>query len=188
VLGILRAGGETTLRRLSEEAGVGTADVTRLAQLLDREGLARMAGRRVRLLRRDVDAADVPLDAEERRRAYERSRLEMMRGYAETDACRHRYVVNYFGQEPAGGQCAMCDNDARAGRGAAPEPGLAAGEAAVRFALGDRVRHAKWGPGVVQGVADGRVTVLFEEVGYRTLAASVVAERDVLERLPSGSG
>ena len=44
------------------------------------------------------------------------------------------------------------------------------------------------GAGVVQGVADGRVTVLFEEAGYRTLAASLVAVGGLLERVAPGAG
>ena len=32
----------------------------------------------------------------------------------------------------------------------------------------------------MHGYDDGRVTVLFDEVGYRTLALELVAERDLL--------
>ncbi|MBV9193023.1 MAG: DUF3553 domain-containing protein [Solirubrobacterales bacterium] len=43
--------------------------------------------------------------------------------------------------------------------------------------------HAKWGAGTVGQVEDGQVTVVFDTVGYRTLDASLVAERGLLERL-----
>lgn len=51
------------------------------------------------------------------------------------------------------------------------------------LSLGDRVTHAKWGAGTVGQVEDGQVTVVFDTVGYRTLDASLVAERGLLERL-----
>jgi ATP-dependent DNA helicase RecQ len=41
---------------------------------------------------------------------------------------------------------------------------------ATRFPLNARVRHREWGPGVVMRPEADRVTVLFEQVGYRTLA------------------
>ncbi|MDX6646639.1 MAG: ATP-dependent helicase RecQ [Miltoncostaeaceae bacterium] len=184
VRAVLRSRGELTLRQLAEESGVGRGDVARLAELLGQEGLARMARGRIRLLAGDFEPDAVPLEAEERRRAYERSRLEMMRGYAESDGCRHRYILNYFGEEPEGGRCRMCDNDVRVGGEGMEEPlPEGNGAAAVGLRVGDRVRHASWGPGVVQRVAEGRLTVLFEEVGYKTLAASLAFERGILDRL-----
>jgi ATP-dependent DNA helicase RecQ len=118
----------------------------------------------------------VPLDDEERRRAYERSRLEMMRAYADLDECRRRFILNYFGEEPPDERCPMCDNDVREG-GRRDEP---AEDETAGLAVGERVRHDSWGDGVVQRVADGKITVLFDDVGYRTLAADVVLERGVL--------
>ena len=57
-------------------------------------------------------------DSEERRE-WERSRVEMMRGYAEHDHCRRAFVLSYFG-EPAPDPCGNCDN-CEAGRGRADE-------------------------------------------------------------------
>jgi ATP-dependent DNA helicase RecQ len=48
------------------------------------------------------------------------------------------------------------------------------------FEVGARVEHAEWGAGVVHGIDDGRVTVLFDAVGYRTLALELVEGRDLL--------
>ena len=52
----------------------------------------------------------------------------------------------------------------------------------VPFAVGARVAHAEWGEGVVQRYERRRVIVLFDEVGYKTLALDVVLERGLLGR------
>ena len=55
----------------------------------------------------------------------------------------------------------------------------AAGRRAVRRRR--RVAHERWGEGVVQRYDDDAVVVLFDEVGYKTLALDVVRERGLLE-------
>jgi ATP-dependent DNA helicase RecQ len=50
----------------------------------------------------------------------------------------------------------------------------------VPFTVGGRVAHAQWGEGVVQRYDDDAVVVLFDEVGYKTLALDVVRERELL--------
>ena len=47
---------------------------------------------------------------------------------------------------------------------------------------GDRVRHPEFGHGTVTDVEDDRVTVLFEDVGYRALSRGLVEERGLLEK------
>jgi ATP-dependent DNA helicase RecQ len=95
-----------------------------------------------------------------------------MRGYAEADGCRRAYVLSYFG-EPFSPPCGNCDN-CLSGR-AEPPP------ADVPFAVGSRVAHERWGEGVVQRYDDDAVVVLFDEVGYKTLALELVRERGLLE-------
>jgi ATP-dependent DNA helicase RecQ len=63
----------------------------------------------------------------------------------------------------------------------APDGRAEAGEGAAAFPAGTRVRHPRFGAGVVQGSGDDRLTVLFDEAGYRTLAAELVAEEGILE-------
>ncbi|MEA2322063.1 MAG: ATP-dependent helicase RecQ [Solirubrobacteraceae bacterium] len=122
------------------------------------------------------DAVDEAFETEEGRREFERSRLEMMRAYAETGGCRREFVLSYFG-EPFQGPCGTCDN-CREGR-------VHAGGNGGPFALGARVAHPEWGEGVVQRYDEDRaVVVLFEDVGYKTLALDVVLERGLLE--PAG--
>jgi ATP-dependent DNA helicase RecQ len=45
----------------------------------------------------------------------------------------------------------------------------------------DAVRHPEWGEGVVMSTENDRVTVLFAEHGYKTLALDVVREQDLLQ-------
>src|SRR5919205_4259769 len=61
------------------------------------------------------DAVQEALDDEEDRRELERSRLEMMRAFAETDGCRREFVLSYFGEPFDGVPCGHCDN-CRAGK------------------------------------------------------------------------
>ena len=119
------------------------------------------------------DAVRAAAEAEEKRRSFDRSRVDMMRGYAETDGCRRAYVLSYFG-EPFSPPCGNCDN-CLAGRGVA-QPA-----ADLPFAVGERVAHGQWGEGVVQRYDDGAIVVLFDEAGYKTLALDVVRERGLLE-------
>ena len=53
--------------------------------------------------------------------------------------------------------------------------------------VGARVRHDEWGEGTVQQAADGKVVVVFDRVGYKTLAEEVVARGDLLEPAEPGA-
>ena len=118
------------------------------------------------------EAIAAAAEAEEKRRSFERSRVDMMRGYAETDGCRRAFVLAHFG-EPFEPPCGNCDNCVE-GRteDAMPDD--------VPFEVGSRVAHGQWGEGVVHRYDDDAVVVLFDEVGYKTLALEVVTERDLL--------
>jgi ATP-dependent DNA helicase RecQ len=118
------------------------------------------------------DAIEAAAAAEERRRSFDRSRVDMMRSYAETDGCRREFVLSYFG-EPFEPPCGNCDN-CLAGH-ASPEP-----PAGMPFAVGSRVAHGDWGEGVVQRCDGAAIVVLFDEVGYKTLALEVALERSLL--------
>ncbi len=114
------------------------------------------------------------LDASEaetgRQQEVERSRLVMMRRYAEHTGCRRSFLLSYFGQDYRG-PCGNCDNDP-----AHAEP--ARGE--VPFAVGARVLSERWGEGTVQRYDGDQVTVLFDEHGYRELFVPLVLERGLL--------
>ena len=104
----------------------------------------------------------------------ERTRLTMMRRYAEHTGCRRSFLLTYFGQDYPG-PCGNCDNDF-----AHPEP--APGD--VPFAVGARVTSERWGQGTVQRYDGDHVTVLFDEHGYRELYVPVVLERGLLRPAP----
>ena len=100
----------------------------------------------------------------------ERTRLTMMRHYAEHDGCRRSFLLSYFGQDYPG-PCGNCDNDRENPEEAQAPP------TDVPFAVGARVLSEKWGEGTVQRYDGDQVTVLFDEHGYRELFVPVVLER-----------
>ncbi|HEX2316406.1 MAG TPA: RecQ family ATP-dependent DNA helicase [Thermomonospora sp.] len=170
-------GHDGPLRRaaLRDAVAVSPARLTRAVNLLARVGAVEVLGRG------DVRyAADGPaperavteaVELDEARRGVERSRLEMMRAYAEHTGCRRRFLLEYFG-EPYEQACGYCDND-RDGTEPEEDPGDGP------FPLHAKVVHAEWGEGVVMRRDPDRVTVLFDEAGYRVLSLEAV-ERDGL--------
>jgi ATP-dependent DNA helicase RecQ len=109
----------------------------------------------------------------EREDEVERSRLEMMRRYAEHTGCRRSFLLSYFGQDYRG-PCGNCDNDRRA---PTEKP------FAEPFAVGERVASDRWGEGTVQRYDGDQLTVLFDDHGYRDLLVPLVVERRLLRRV-----
>ena len=107
------------------------------------------------------------------REEFDRSRIEMIRGYAEVRDCRREYLLNYFGEE-FDAPCGYCDNC---------EAGVVVeeDEEAEPFPINSRVAHDKWGEGLVQRYEGDKMVVLFEEVGYKTLGVDLVTEGDLLK-------
>jgi ATP-dependent DNA helicase RecQ len=154
---------------VAERSGLGRRRVGRILNLLE--------------LAEETRADEAPeaaiVEIAEGHRSLERSRVEMMRAYAETDRCRAEFLIGYFG-ESAESRCEVCDNCLA---GIAPDP-VRSDEGP--FPVQSRVRHDEFGPGVVTDVEDDRLTVLFDDVGYRTLSLELVEEHGLLA--PAGEG
>jgi ATP-dependent DNA helicase RecQ len=120
-----------------------------------------------------AEVSEVATRAQEHRGEFERSRIEMMRGYAEVHDCRREYLLNYFGEE-FDEPCGHCDNC---------EAGVVVEEDEDQepFPMSSRVTHKKWGLGSVQRYEGDKMVVLFDEFGYKTLDVELVLERGLLE-------
>jgi ATP-dependent DNA helicase RecQ len=163
-----------TALQLASELEVSRVRVTRALNLFQQSGAVTSNRRGLRWRgHTDVEqavAAAVEVAAQHRR--VELTRVEMMRGYAETIGCRRQFLMSYFGSalpQP----CGACDTCAA---GTASE--LPTGE--TGFKVQSRVRHAEWGDGIVMREEDDRLTVLFDQEGYRTLSLRAVRDNNLL--------
>ncbi|KAB8315961.1 ATP-dependent DNA helicase RecQ [Tolypothrix campylonemoides VB511288] len=113
----------------------------------------------------EESAASSAALAEERREQFVRSRLEMMRNYAELQDCRRQYLLNYFG-EPIQNKCGFCDNC---------QAGVTVEQTAFQpFPINSNVIHTKFGKGRVMRYEGDKVVILFDKVGYKTFAVELV--------------
>jgi ATP-dependent DNA helicase RecQ len=120
------------------------------------------------------EAAEQATAAAARYKQFSRSRIAMMQGYAEVHDCRREYLLNYFGEE-LDDPCGYCDN-CEAGITVAED------EAHEPFPINSRVRHKTYGEGLVQRYEGDKMVVLFDDVGYKTLAVALVTENGLLEQ------
>jgi ATP-dependent DNA helicase RecQ len=168
-------------RDLAEVTGASAARRTHSINLLEQAGAVETTpDGALRYVDRDMDpeqAVQAAVEVAEAHQRLTRSRVEMMRGYADTTGCRRQYLLGYFGEQLPGpcGNCDTCD----AGTAEHHEPGT------EEFPLNSSVCHAEWGQGIVMSIEADRLTVLFEDVGYKTLSISSVREHDLLAPCPS---
>ncbi|WP_205699069.1 ATP-dependent DNA helicase RecQ [Conexibacter sp. SYSU D00693] len=160
---------------LREELDVSRSKLATVVHRLEDAGVAevRPDGEVQAVRGADLDEGlEEAAQAEEDRETFDRSRVEMMRGYAEHDGCRRAFLLGYFGEDydPPCDACDVCD----AGGGAEEASSSA-------WSTGDRVEHPEWGAGTVQQAADGKLTVVFDRVGYKTLMEEVVTRNDLLD-------
>jgi ATP-dependent DNA helicase RecQ len=162
---LLASGSDVGMRRGATAGLVRLVDVG--AAVWDAGGEVRWTGAL------SVAAAVAASEAETgRENEVERSRLAMMRRYAEHTGCRRSFLLSYFGQSYAG-PCGNCDND----RTVSTET-----PADKPFAVGERVESERWGKGTVQRYDGDQLTVLFDDHGYRDLLVPLVVERGLLRR------
>ena len=177
---LAKADGPTTTNSVAAALDVAPRRATHLINLLVEGGTVRVGRRGAAVAEASVrpsEAAALAAEASERRERIEQSRLEVMRRYAETRDCRRRTLLRYFGEdlEQPCGHCDTC----RAGTAQDTVPS----EAATPFPPGSEVEHTEWGRGAVSAVEGDRLTVFFEEQGYKTLALDTVIENDLLSRV-----
>jgi ATP-dependent DNA helicase RecQ len=130
-----------------------------------------------------AEAVEAATAADDAREAFAESRLAMVRAYAEHDSCRRQLLLSYFGEAAPDfcGRCDFCERLVAAGkapRGEVDRPAAAGDDDGLSPGL--RVRHPAWGEGDVQRVDGEQVVVLFDTVGYKTLAREIVRERGLL--------
>ncbi len=169
------AAGPLEVAEISDEIDLSKTKVTVAVSRLEEVGAVDVlpTGEVVATVDEDLaDAAEEAAEAQENLRKFARSRIEMMRGYADMCDCRREYILNYFGEDYAP-PCGNCDNC---------EAGLviATTSAAQPFPIKSRVEHKVWGPGMVMRYAGDTMVVLFDSVGYRTLAMDLVMAKELL--------
>jgi ATP-dependent DNA helicase RecQ len=168
-------GGTVPARLLRETLGIGASKLTGLVNLLEYVGAIALNDQGdLRYVKRGPSperAVAEAMELAESRRRIDDSRIDMMRGYAETTGCRRRYLLEYFG-EPYPKACGACDTCASGEH----EPVPAGGP----FPVHADVVHVSWGPGTVMRVEPDRITVLFDDIGYKTLSLDAIERDDLL--------
>ncbi|MDQ1696232.1 MAG: ATP-dependent helicase RecQ, partial [Frankiaceae bacterium] len=95
-----------------------------------------------------ADAAELGMQRAKEREGIDRSRVEMVRGFAETSGCRREFLLGYFGEELPGpcGNCDRCEATPQAPDGDAAHVTEGNG-ADGPWQVNDRVDHPSWGGG-----------------------------------------
>jgi ATP-dependent DNA helicase RecQ len=173
-------GGEVEAKAVRETLSIGASKLTGLVNLLQHADAVEVSDRGELRYAEDGPQPDKAtaeaMEFDESRRKVDDSRIDMMRAYAETTACRRRYLLEYFG-EPYAQTCGACDNCAT---GSVDEA-----VADTPFPIHSQVVHASWGTGTVMREEPDRITVLFEEIGYKTLSLEAVKRDSLLTLAPA---
>lgn len=130
-----------TVKRLTELANVDRDQLARTLRELRRlkgfDYVPPFRGRAVHLVERDIpfDSLEIDFEELERRRQAEHAKLDAVIGFARSNGCRQRVILDYFG-DPESKNCGNCDRCNPEGRraNAAVDPA----EVAKAFAGVDR--------------------------------------------------
>lgn len=190
--------GVRTKTELAKSTGMSARKVASLLGLLEAVGAVALGSHgELRLpayAPQPAEAARLAVAEAERHQTLQRSRTDMMRGLAETSTCRVQPLLAYFGEQ-LNRPCGHCDNCARgdavpvakrrhrvavATSRSSPARPSPTHDDSRPYALHSTVSHRTWGRGTVLGYDDDRMTVLFDEVGYKTLSVAVVRDNDLL--------
>lgn len=170
VLAAVRDGGGDRAE-ITRRSGLSSRTAARsLAELVDVGAVVRDGDRFARAGTGAADAVRAVRQRHEHRATLERSRVELVRAYADTTDCRRRVLLELLGEQhpQVCGRCDSCD------------AGTSVDVTASPLHVGQAVRHEAWGPGVVAVVEPDRVTVLFEQRGYVALDTAVALDSGVL--------
>ena len=169
-------GGEVAVRDLKDETDLSESKLTTAVGRLEDVGAVEVTPDGFVAATDEVEtvaeAVDDAVNVQTAREAFDRSRVEMIRSLAELDrGCRREYVLAYFGDAFEGpcDACDLCDAGRYGERGEQP------------FEVGARVMHGTWGEATVQRYENGKIVLLFDTVGYKSLDVALVAERSLLE-------
>ncbi len=172
--------GPLTRTALKEKTGLGPRKLGQMLDLLQEAGAVTTgAGNKLTVpvfAPLPAAAADRAAAEHERRQVVQRSRMDMMRAFAEARGCRSQVLLAYFGEDLRH-RCGHCDNCLT---GTAEEVSEATGD--EPFPVHSHVRHEEWGEGMVMGYEEDRMTVLFDSVGYKTLSVTVVVDNELLSQ------
>ncbi|SMG43417.1 RecQ family ATP-dependent DNA helicase [Agreia pratensis] len=132
--------------------------------------------------RSPATAARIAAQRAEAQHRVEKSRVQMVRGYAETLECRRIFLLGYFGEDLPSpcGNCDTCTSGVSYEEFAREHRD----DMAATFVVDARVKHTKWGVGVVMRVEDDRITVFFDNEGYKVLSVEAVQQNRLLTVLP----
>jgi ATP-dependent DNA helicase RecQ len=177
------AAAPVTRKSLAASTGLPARRLVQLIALLEQVGAVRVgAGGKLTVPRYappPAQAAELALREVERQQTLRRSRIDMMRQYAETRGCRGLALLGYFGEQ-LHGPCGHCDNCVPESPTAATPASTAPNGKHRPFPVSSAVRHPEWGAGTVMAYEHDRVVVLFHEVGYKTLSVPIVRQRNLL--------
>ncbi len=168
----------TSLDEVERELDLSHASLHRALGQLEEAGALSLGANGEITLREHLDLRVLKRhlkDGAKHARDWDTSRLEMMRQYAQTTSCRRQLLLGYFG-EHLPQRCNNCDNCQNGTPFDAP-----AQNTQNSLQVGAFVRHKNWGDGQLLHEDGDSLTVLFEKVGYKTLARALVSEKGLLE-------
>jgi ATP-dependent DNA helicase RecQ len=182
--------GPVPFERIHEEVKELAANKVRVCLRLLKDGGLLRQNRALAFVRANAEPRAALFDELSRANAAKQDRdreaLEQMVAYAVSGSCRWKLLLDYFGDSlPGFEQCGRCDNCLNPPAALAEitirddeferAPMAHSGPAAPRFAVGDRVRVARFDVGIVQSVAGDEITIEFPGHGSHTFMAAFVA-------------
>jgi ATP-dependent DNA helicase RecQ len=177
-------GGNTSLAGLRRVTGLTPRRIQAAVNLLVEIGAVHQQGHDVASTGRAAPEEVITRATEhvQARGRVEASRVEMMRGYAETTGCRRQFLLGYFGEDYQA-PCGNCDTCLAGATGTDATPGTdARQDGRGAFRPSDSVAHATFGDGTVMRVGDDRIVVFFPDHGYKTLDLERVVDDGIMAR------